>query len=102
MASRLDLHRELEELFETKNVYFQPPENSKMKYDCVVYSRRTGDTRFADNKPYTFHKAYEVTLIRKDPESDWVDRFAMHFPMSRYDRNFKTENLEHDVFVIYY
>lgn len=102
MASRLDLHKELEELFNTKNVYFQPPESFKMKYDCVVYSRRTGETRFAGNKPYTFFKCYEITLIRKDPESDWVDRIAMHFPMCRYDRNFKVDNLEHDVFIVYY
>ena len=102
MASRLDLQRELEELFETQNVYFQPPESFKLTYPCVVYTRRTGDTKFADNKPYTFRKSYEVTLIRNDPESDWVDKFAMHFPMSRYDRNFKSDNLEHDIFVVYY
>lgn len=102
MATRLELHKELEELFETKNVYFQPPEGFKMKYDCVVYTRRSGDTRFADNNPYTFYKSYEVTLIRRSPENDWVDKFAMHFPRSRYDRNFKTDNLEHDVFVVYW
>lgn len=102
MATRLQLHAELEALFETKNIYFQPPESIQMKYDCVVYSRRTGDTKFANNKPYNFYKAYEVTLIRKTPENDWVDKMAMHFPMCRYDRNFKTDNLEHDVFILYY
>lgn len=102
MASRLELQAELEKLFETKNVYFQPPENFKMKYDCVVYSRRSGDTRFANNLPYTFHKSYDITLIRQDPESDWVDKMAMHFPMCRYDRNYKKDNLEHDIFVLYW
>lgn len=102
MASRLDLQKELEELFETTHVYFQPPEGFKLKYPCVIYTRRSGDTRFADNIPYSFYKSYDVTLIRKDPESDWIDKFALHFPMSRYDRNFKTDNLEHDAFVIYY
>lgn len=102
MASRIELHKELEELFGTKNVYFQPPESAKLKYDCVIYSRRTGEIKFADNNPYTFHMCYEVTLIRKTPENDWVEKFAMHFPKSRYDRNFKSDNLEHDVFIIYY
>ena len=102
MASRVDLQRELEELFDTKNVYFQPPESVKLRYDCVVYSVRSGDTRFADNKPYSFRKSYDVTLIRKSPESDWTDKMAMHFPMCKFDRSFKADNLNHDVFILYY
>lgn len=102
MASRLELQDKLEKLFETKHVYFQPPESAQIRYPCIIYSRRTGETRFADNNPYSFFKAYDVTLIRQDPENDWVDKMAMSFPMCRYDRNFKTENLEHDVFVLYF
>ena len=38
MASRLDLQTFLEELLESKNVYFQPPESVKMKYPAIVYA----------------------------------------------------------------
>ena len=38
MASRLDLQTFLEEILESRNVYFQPPESVKMKYPAIVYA----------------------------------------------------------------
>ena len=102
MASRLELHEELCDLLGSKNVYFQPPETIKLHYPCIVYQRNTGDTQFANNFPYTFKIQYLVTVITKDPDTDLINRIAMHFPMSRMDRHFTNQNLNHDVFMIYY
>ena len=53
MGQRLDLQTELEELLGSRNVYFQPPESLRMNYPCIRYTRSSGETTFADNKPYT-------------------------------------------------
>lgn len=102
MASRLKLDEELRKLIENGNVYYQPPESVKMKYPCIVYERSTGDTLFAGNLPYRFTVQYTVTIISKDPDYDLIEKVAKHFPMSRYNRHFTSDNLNHDVFMIYY
>lgn len=100
--SRLDLHEELCALLGSTNVYFQPPESKKMKYPCIVYERSTGDTIFADNRPYRFTPRYSLTLIGKDPDSPLVRKIAEAFPMCRYNRHFEVDNLNHDTFELYY
>ena len=100
--SRLDLHAELVALLGSQNVYFQPPESIKMKYPCIVYQRSTGDTLYADNKPYRFTMRYSLTLIDKDPDSPFVDKIAMAFPMCRHNRHFTVDNLNHDTYELYY
>jgi len=102
MASRLNLQTDLENFLGSRNVYFQPPLSVQLKYPCIIYKRKTGDTKFANNMPYIFDKAYEVMIIDKNPDSNLIDKFAMTFPKSRFDRHFTTDNLNHDVFVIYY
>lgn len=83
-------------------VYFQPPENLKIKYPCIVFERTNALTNFADNKPYQITKRYTVTLITKTSDNDkYVDKILM-LPMCTYDRQFTSDNLVHDVFSIYY
>lgn len=102
MADRLDLHEELQDLLGSTNVYYQPPESIKLAYDCIVYELSTGDTTFADNYPYRFTRQYTITHIYRNPDNDLIDEIAMHFPMSRFDRHFTNDNLNHDVYRIYY
>ena len=102
MASRLQLQSELEELLGSKNVYYQPPENLIMKYPCIRYNLNSGSTRFADNRPYSFDKEYTITLIGYTSNEEMVKKIAMHFPKSRYDRQYKADHLVHDVYTIFY
>lgn len=99
---RLQLHEELCELLESRQVYFQPPESIRMSYPCIVYQRSSGDTSFADNGPYRFVQRYEVTLIDPDPDSAFVEAIAKHFPMCVFNRHYTTDNLNHDTFELYY
>ena len=101
MASRLDLHEVLCSVLGTRNVYFQPPESVKMQYPCIVYERSAVNTRFADNELYMRKKRYTVTVIDKNPDSEIPDKVAS-IPMCAFDRNFTSDNLNHDVFSIYY
>lgn len=102
MEKRLKLQIELETLLGSKRVYFQPPPSISLRYPCIIYKRTTGETNFADNKPYTYGNRYAVTVITKDPDSDIPDRLAKHFPMCLADRFFQVDNLNHYIFNLYY
>lgn len=101
MGQRLDLHKILVDILGSSNVYFQPPETLKMQYPCIVYERGSGDTIFADNISYRFVKRYQVTVIDRDPDSLIPDKVA-ELPMCTYDRHYTVENLNHDIFNLYF
>jgi hypothetical protein len=97
--SRLELQEVLEAI--TPNVYFQPPSNLQMAYPCIVFKRDFGDTEFADNQPYRYTKRYQVTVIDRDPDSDIRDKVAA-LPMCTDNRFYTADNLNHDVFNLYF
>ena len=101
MAQRLDLQKLLVDLLGSPNVYFQPPPSLKMNYPAIVYNRDSIRTAFADNKPYKHKKRYQVTVIDPDPDSKIHERVAK-LPMCSYERWFATDNLNHDVFNLYF
>jgi hypothetical protein len=98
---RLLLQALLESLLESENVYFQPPESLRMQYPCIVYHRDTAETLFADNGPYRHTKQYQVTVIDRNPDSVIPDRVA-ELPLCKHSRFFTANNLNHDVFSLYY
>lgn len=104
MKTRMDLQKLLEETIGKRkdgvqNVYFQPPENLKMVYPCIRYSRDTINNEFADNLVYQQNNIYEIVVIDKDPDSEIVRRVSQ-LPMCTHDRHFKSDNLNHDVFTL--
>lgn len=82
-------------------VYFQPPENVQMVYPCIVYQRDYAVTQFADNKPYSHKKRYQVTIIDEDPNSEIPDKIAA-LPLSSFNRFFPSDNLNHDIYNVYF
>lgn len=101
MGSRLALQARLEEVLGSENVYFQPPSSVKMKYDAIVYSRKNIENVFANNGVYNQYECYEVVVIYRDPDSDIPIKISK-LPMCRFDRHYEIDNLNHDVFTIYY
>ena len=101
MASRLKLHEVLCEILGSRNVYFNPPESVKLRYPAIVYNRKRIDNTYANNGVYTQSDAYEVTVIDYDVESEIVEKVSK-LPMCSFDRNFKSDNLDHNVFTLYY
>jgi hypothetical protein len=103
MRSWSEFHQELQELMgEEVKVYFEAPENLKIKYPCVMISRSNALTDYADNKPYHITKRYTVTLMSKTSDNEeYLDKL-LEFPMSTYDRQFVNDSIVHDVFSIYY
>jgi len=99
MAPRVQLHQLLEDIVD--HVYFQPPENIQLVYPCIIYSRDSADTKFADDVPYSFTQRYQVTVIDRDPDSAIPAKVAA-LPRTSYNRFFAAENLNHDVFSLYF
>lgn len=97
-------YADLGDVFKTivPNVYFQPPETIKLSYPCVVYNLSSIDHQYADNKTYIGKRRYECTLITKDPDDDRVDEIVNTFELCKFDRFFTANNLNHNVFVIYW
>lgn len=106
MERRLQLHSRLVEVMGTTDepvsrVYFQPPANIEMQYPCIVYNKDGDDTKFADNNPYSSSKRYEVTVIDSDPDSLIPDKVAT-LPLCTRTASFVVDNLNHDVFTLYF
>lgn len=99
MAPRLQLHELLETL--TPHVYFQPPSNIQLQYPCIVYARDSADHKRADNSTYRFTQRYMVTVIDRNPDSTIPGNLAM-LPMCTYTRWFAADNLNHDVFTLFF
>ncbi len=107
MGTRIELHDRLVSIMKSvdpswaDHVYFQPPSNIRLKYPCIIYNKSYGDTKYADNNPYIFNIRYQITVIDRDPDSQIPGLIAM-LPMCSADRCYISDNLNHDVFNIYY
>ena len=102
MKGRLTIHNKLLAVLGSSNVYFQPPETSKIKYPAIVYNLSDYNHRQADNLNYFNSERYTVTYIHKDPDIDLTDEMFSIFSMCRFDRRYVQNNLYHDVYSIYY
>ena len=101
MDRRLELKQILTNILGSPNVYFQPPESLKIKYPCIIYSRSSLDTKYANNLPYLHTSRYDMQLISRNQETEIVKALAA-LPMCSYDRFYTVDGLNHNSFTIYY
>lgn len=101
MHNRADLQTLFETILESPNVYFQPPDGMRLEYDCIIYSISNRDTRHANNNAYKQDVAYQVVVIYKNPDSELPKKISM-LPKCRFDRSYKKDNLNHEVFTLYW
>jgi hypothetical protein len=101
MGQRSELQAILVDILGTDQVYFQPPPTVSMDYPAIVYRRDYELAIFADGSPYSRKKRYQVTVIDRDPDSDIPDKIA-ELPLCRFDRFYTAENLNHDVFKLFF
>lgn len=101
MALRTQLQSDLVSILGTSNVYFQPPSDFQLSYPCIIYSRSDIHSEHANNKPYKLLKEYTITVIDQDPDSLIPDKVAM-LPQCSFDRAFKADKLNHDIFTLLY
>lgn len=98
---RLELHEKLCTILGSRHVYFQPPESITMRYPAIVYELDSIDQTYADDGVYNFRRQYSITVITDDPDSDLPDKIAV-LQTSRFNRHFKSDNLNHYVFSLYF
>jgi hypothetical protein len=101
MAQRLELQSLLENILGSENVYFQPPNNLNMSYPNIVYQRDDYAVKYADNNTYDRQARFQVTVIDRDPDSLIPDKIA-DLPLCSFDRFFIADNLNHNVFNLFF
>ena len=101
MADRLELHSVFQELLGSSNVYYQPPESIKMQYDAIRYSKKTINSKYANNRKYSMTDCYEVIVISRLPDNPVIKKL-LSLPYCSYDRHYIADNLHHDVLTIYW
>lgn len=99
MRPRKPLSDILHELCE--NVYFQPPENIKLKYPCIVYTLVGAEKRAADNLGYITHGRYQVLYITRNPDDETIEKLLV-LSSIRLDRAYSSDNLHHYSYTMYY
>lgn len=102
MDRKQKLKLELAEASGTSNIYFQPPENAKMKYPCVVCNFESIYTEKADNRSYIKSNRYDVTYISRRESEDIANRIVDSFMNINMNRAYTAENLYHYNFTLYY
>ena len=103
MGTRTELQTVLETLLGSDKVYFQPKTNITIDYSLgvIVYHRDWGKTQFAENLPYRHMLRYQVTYI-SPKQNEAVLKALFDLPMCVYDRFFTADNLNHDVFKLFF
>ena len=76
----------LEDVLESKNVYFQAPPNTTMTYPCIVYEFKRFNVDHADNKPYMVTGYWEIHHMYKSIKQDLKEKFLFEVPFCRFDR----------------
>lgn len=99
--NRLKLHEILCELLGSREVHFQPPTSVEMSYPAIVYAREDVKNTFADNVVYGQDYYYRITVIDKSPIGRITEKISK-LPGCRFVRNYQADNLNHDVFTLYF
>lgn len=101
MDRRVELQSVLEEILGSNEVYYQRPNVQRMNYPAIVYNRSSIYRLDADNEAYKTKVGYTITLIDPNPDSSFINPL-LNLPYCRYDRHYISDNLNHEVFTIYY
>lgn len=99
--ARGQLQTLLEEILDSSNVYFQPPEGLDISYPAIVYGLDAVNVQYAGNVPYTLKDRYQVTYIDRSPTSA-VPRKIQQLPMTRFTTWFSRDGLNHYNHSIYF
>lgn len=101
MASRTELQTLLQDLLDSGNVYYQPPETVKMKYPAIRYSKSNVKAIKANNTNYKLTNCYEIIVMDTKPDNPVINKL-LELPYCAYSRNYKADGLNHDVFTLYF
>ncbi len=98
---RLKFHEVLVEILGSRNVYFQPPSSIQMTYPCIVYSRSKIVSHHANNRKYNNKINYSVTVINSKTDTSIIEKI-LELPLCKFSKHYTADNLNHDLFDVYY
>lgn len=101
MANIAQIDEIFRNILGNENVYFQPPPSLLMHYPAIRYRLADIQNTFADNKVYIQTRAYEVTVIDPNPDSEIVESVSK-LPTCKFNRYYAADNLNHTVFLIHF
>lgn len=101
MATREDFNELLCRLLGNRNVYYNPPSNTRMNYDAIRYKKRKPDVKHANDKKYKNMNCYEVIVIARKPDHPVIEKL-LELSYSSWETSYVADNLQHDVLTIYY
>ena len=101
---RLELNSILTRLLGSNNVYYQPPENLKIKYPAIIYHSNGAKTYRADNGPYMVCQRYTMTYITPDPDDEMINTIAKCYELLgiNYDRHYSKDGLNYEVYSFHF
>lgn len=100
-TKREELNEDFVEMLGSRNVYFQPDDNTRMQYPAIVYELDSQDVLHASNSPYRRIDRYQVTIIDRNP--DVPARVLLEQkPMCTFSRAFVSEGLNHRIYSLYF
>lgn len=104
VVRRRGLQTKLETILGSRNVYFQPPPGFMLKYPCIVYNRSPLFTIKADDTNYLNRGHFSVTYIDSNVERSiaMMSTILDSFDHISVERSFVSDNLNHDVYNLYY
>lgn len=91
----------LENTLGNTNVYYSPPDGTKMKYPAIRYKRERIRNEYANNLPYNKRRTYRLTVMYYDPDFDKVEEIAS-LPKCSHVSDYTKDNLNHSIFNIEY
>ncbi|MCI9293208.1 MAG: hypothetical protein HFF01_03235 [Erysipelotrichaceae bacterium] len=101
MNNRQALQVELEKLLGSSNVFDHSTMSTEMQYPAIVYQRHGVNRTFANNTVYGQSYLYEITVIHRDLDNEIVEKM-LHMPSFTFDRQYITNDLIYDVFILKY
>lgn len=93
---RTALHYKLLKI--TKNVYYQPTDNTKLVYPCIVYDEVDETVLYANNRRFETLTQVQVMVLDKVPDSDLTESLVDLFPYSSFTNKFVSDNLYHTLY----
>lgn len=101
MDRRLELNAMLSEIAGVKAVYYQPPEDIKMEYPCIRYTREKPNVYHANNGQYFKQECWQLLVMDWETPSP-IANAVEQLPKCSFVRHYQADHLNHDVFTLYF
>ena len=101
MHRRLELQMLLETIMGSRNVYFQPPASVSLSYPAIVYAFDGIKSNYSNDKKYSMHDYYDITLIQISQDLTIIDKLLM-LDYCEMHSHYVVDNLYHYKFKLFF